>query len=149
MVDEKEIKSAPGEIVGKSLTGLGINLLVRDIKRSCSFLEDIFNMKIIRADNDFAIARYANQIFLLHSDASYSENPLPCLLPENGARGAGVEIRLYTTDPDEAEKKAKQQEKVHNCTLFKTCSDRPHGLRECYILDENGYCFVPSKHSSH
>ena len=34
-------------------------------------------------------------------------NPLPSLLPENGARGAGVEIRLYNSNPDVAEKLAR------------------------------------------
>lgn len=144
-MDENTIRAASGAEFGRSLSGLGFNLLVRDVARCCGFLEDVLAMRIIRSETGFAIAAYGGQLFMLHGDATYSGNPLPSLLPEAGARGAGIELRFYDTDPDRAEARALARAGTHGCTVLRKCSDRPHGLRECYILDENGYCFVPSR----
>ena len=55
-------------------------------------------------------------------------------------RGAGVELRLYGCDPDEAEARARQL----GFTVLAGAMDKPHGLRECVILDDEGYAWVPS-----
>ena len=88
--------------LGQSLKGLGINLLVSSVKNTSTFLRTIFNIELFQQTDDFAIAKYENQIFQLHADTTYHNNPLPSLLPANGARGAGVEIRLYNSNPDVA-----------------------------------------------
>ena len=137
------MKKASGADFGRSLTGFGINLLVRNVLQQAAFLRNCFSMTVIRADDNFAIIAYGKQVFMLHSDASYWDNPLPSLLPELGARDAGVELRLYETDPDEALARAIELEKQEACSVLRACSDRPHGLRECYILDSNGYCWIP------
>jgi catechol 2,3-dioxygenase-like lactoylglutathione lyase family enzyme len=146
MMDRGEMKSAGGADYGRSLVGFGINLLVRDVARTARFMQDVLGTETIRADQSFAIIAYAEQHFMLHQDATYAENPLLSLLPEAGARGAGIELRFYHTDPDEALERAREQADRHGCSILRGCSDRPHGLRECYILDENGYCFIPSRH---
>ena len=46
------------------------------------------------------ILMYADQIFQLHEDHTYHSHPLLKLSRENPARGTGVEIRLYESDPD-------------------------------------------------
>ena len=126
--------------LGKSLKGLGINLLVSSVKNTSSFLRKIFNIKTFQQTDDFAIAKYEDQIFQLHADSTYHNNRLPSLLPKSGARGAGIEIRLYNSNPDAAEKMARE----YNYTVLQTCINKPHGLRECYILDNDGYCWIPS-----
>ena len=132
-IDAKEL--------GRSLKGLGMNLLVSNVKNTSSFLRTIFNIEIFQQTNDFAIAKYEDQIFQLHADSTYHNNPLPSILPENGARGAGIEIRLYNSNPDDAERLARK----YDYTVLQACINKPHGLRECYILDNDGYCWIPSK----
>ena len=56
-------------------------------------------------------------------------------------RGAGVELRLYGVDPDQAEARARAAGQV----VLAGSADKPHGLRECYLLDEDGYTWVPSR----
>lgn len=137
-MDYETIKAAP---FGQSLKGIGLNLLVRNVPRECLFLETVFGMNCHQATADFAIITYGDQVFQLHSDATYHSNPLLGLLPETPPRGAGIEIRLYDTDPDEAATKAK----AAGGMVLQAPADKPHGLREAYILCENGYAWVPSK----
>ena len=144
-VSVAEMQTMGGAAYGKSLAEIGINLLVRDVEKTAAFLETVLGATIIRADRDFAIIGYHSSHFMLHQDATYSENELLSVLPETGARGAGLEIRFYHTDPDEAQNEAEISAEKFGCTVLRRSSDRPHGLRECYILSEDGYCFVPSR----
>ena len=86
---------------------------------------------------------YADSVFQLHADATFHSNPLLSVLPENGARGAGLEIRLYQTDPDQAMEAAGSH--AHESHVLQAPANKPHGLRECIILCENGYAWVPSR----
>lgn len=131
------------EDFGKSLAGMGINLLVRDVKGLQQFLSDVFGMQAHRVSADFAILNYQGQILQLHADHTYHRHPLPSLLPEAGARGAGMELRLYETDPDTAEAAADTH--AHESMLLQASMNKPHGLRECVILCENGYAWIPSR----
>lgn len=126
---------------GRSLRGIGLNLLVRNVPAEIIFLEKVFGMKGHQVTQDFAIVTYGGQLFQLHSDGTYAENPLLSLVPENPPRGAGIEIRLYDTDPDEAAERAE----AAGVTVLQKPADKPHGLREAYILCENGYAWVPSR----
>ncbi|MBL4873449.1 MAG: glyoxalase [Rhodobacteraceae bacterium] len=139
-MDYDKVKAAA---FGASLKGLGINLLVRDVLGSVAFLQDVFGMEAFQPTADFAIMAYAGQVFQLHSDATFHSHPLPSLLPEAGPRGGGIELRLYETDPDEAVKLAESH--PHAATILQPPTDKPHGLRECVILCENGYAWVPSR----
>lgn len=131
------------EEFGASLKGLGLNLLVRDVLKTASFLQDVFGMKAFQSTADFAIMTYGDQIFQLHSDSTFHSHPLPSLLPEVGPRGGGIELRLYETDPDKAAILANAHQ--HETTILQSPTDKPHGLRECVILCENGYAWVPSR----
>ncbi|WP_415404748.1 glyoxalase [Tateyamaria sp. SN3-11] len=126
---------------GRALRGIGLNLLVRDVAAEVAFLKNVFEMKAHQPTADFAIMTYGDQVFQLHSDGTYHSHPLLGLLPENPPRGAGLEIHLYDTDPDEAVKRATAQ----GATILAEPLDKPHGLREAYILCENGYAWVPSR----
>ena len=126
---------------GKSLQGLGLNLLVRDVKAEVAFLVAIFDMAAHRVSDDFAIMTYGRDVFQLHSDGTYHSNPLLGLLPENPPRGAGIELHLYETDPDAAVARAE----ARGDTILAKPADKPHGLREAYILSPDGYAWVPSR----
>ncbi len=82
---------------------------------------------------------HRDQLYQLHADATYADNPLLALLPEAAARGAGIELRLYQVDPDRAEARARQR----GHQVLQSAADKPHGLRECFLLDPDGYCWVP------
>ncbi|QUJ76081.1 glyoxalase [Sulfitobacter albidus] len=126
---------------GASLRGIGINLLVRDVSAQVAFLGAVFGMRAHQPTADFAIITSGDQVFQIHSDGTYHANPLLGLLPETPPRGAGIEIRLYDIDPDAA---AALAETVGG-TVLQPPTDKPHGLREAYILCENGYAWVPSR----
>ena len=126
---------------GASLRGIGLNLVVRDVKREATFLETLFDMNAYQVSADFAIMTYGDQVFQLHSDGTYHSNPLLGLLPENPPRGAGIEIRLYESDPEDVCAKAE----AAGGTILQGPTDKPHGLREAYVLCENGYAWVVSR----
>ncbi|MGR3983992.1 MAG: glyoxalase, partial [Gammaproteobacteria bacterium] len=42
--------------------------------------------------------------------------------------------------PDAAEKRAR----AGGYEVLQASADKPHGLRECFLLDPDGYCWVPS-----
>ncbi len=138
-----DLETVSAEQFGKSLRGTGLNLLVRDVLASAEFLVDVFGMKSARVSADFAILDYHGQLIQLHGDHTYHQHPLPSLLPESGARGAGIELRLYETDPDDAAQAAASHS--HESTLLQPPMNKPHGLRECVILCENGYAWLPSR----
>jgi hypothetical protein len=91
---------------GRSLRGIGPNLVVRDMARSVAFLAGWFEMAAFRVSRDFAIQHYGGQVFQLHADPTFAAHPLAALLPEAGARGAGIELRLFDTDSDGAAARA-------------------------------------------
>lgn len=135
----------PAEEYGRSLKGLGVNLLVKDIARSTLFARDVLGAEIVHSDKDFAVLRQGptgphQAEWMLHADGTYHSHPLPSLLSDVQIRGAGVEIRLYLCDPD----KAVAQARAHHHHVLAAPADKPHGMREAYILDPDGYCWVPS-----
>lgn len=137
---QQDYETITAEEFGASLRGIGLNILVQDVLQEKAFLETVFDMKAHRVSKDFAIMIYGDQVFQLHSDGTYARNPLLGILPENPPRGGGIEIRLYDTDPELACARAVGAGGV----ILQEPADKPHGLREAYILCENGYAWVPS-----
>jgi catechol 2,3-dioxygenase-like lactoylglutathione lyase family enzyme len=133
------------EEYGRSLKGLGINLLVRDVGRSVAFAKDVLGASVAVADKDFAVLRYkhgrSEAEWMLHADGTYHANPLLTMLEDSAVRGLGLEVRLYDCDPDQCVARAK----VHGHHVLQEATDKPHGLREAYILDPDGYCWVPGR----
>lgn len=136
-----DLETVSAESFGRSLRGIGLNLLVRNVRAECAFLETVFGMSSHRVSDDFAILSLGDQMLQLHGDHTYQSNPLLGLLPETPPRGAGIEIRLYDCDPDHAAARAE----AAGGTLLQPPADKPHGLREAYILCPNGYAWVPSR----
>lgn len=130
---------------GRALKGFGVNLLVRDVARAVAFSREILGAQAVRADADFAVLRqviggHILAEWMLHADGTYHSNPLLGLIPADQPRGAGVELRLYQVDPDAAAARAEKAGYV----VLNPPADKPHGMREAYILDPDGYCWVVS-----
>lgn len=137
-----DLDTVDAVVFGQSLRGLGLNLLVKDVARSTHFLRDVLGMEVFQASGDFAILRSGTALLQIHADHTYHSNPLAGVLPEAGARGAGAELRLYEVDPEEALERARAHAGV---IVLQEAMNKPHGLREAYILDPDGYCWVPSR----
>ena len=129
----------PASEYGHRLSGLGINLLVRDVSAALRFQSEVLAADILYSDPDFAAMRAFGSEWMLHADHTYEHHPLNGNLSEYSARGIGVEIRLYGRNPDEAEAVAQ----ALGFEVLASASDKPHGLRETYIVDQDGYLWVP------
>lgn len=128
------------EEYGRALRGIGFNLLVTDVPRAVRFATEVLGATSFYDDVDFAALRWNGQDFMFHADHAYRDNPMSGIVAGLTARGAGVELRLYGCDPDAAEGKAREL----GFTVLSGTVDKPHGLRECIILDDDGYAWVPA-----
>lgn len=138
-----DYETVPAATFGHALTGLSVNLLVRDVRAEATFLAAVFGLQVHRRSADFAILLHAGQPFQLHSDATFAAHPLHGLLPESGPRGAGIELRLHEADPDLA---AARVANFPDAVLLQPPTDKTgHGLREAVILCPMGYAWVPSR----
>jgi hypothetical protein len=136
--DQTPWMSAPE--YGRSLRpGVGFSLLVRDVERSVRFAEDVIGATSSYWDKDFAAMRWAGGEWQFHADHTFSNNPLSGFLQGVEGRGVGVELRAYGVDPDRAEAAAR----AGGWTVLAGTMDKPHGLRECIIIDDDGYAWVP------
>lgn len=125
----------PAPVYGKSLSGLTINLLVRDLPRALLFQQEVLGATVVYADDDFAVLQACGGEWMLHADHCYERHPIVGLLAEVSVRGAGVELRLHGCDPDRAEAAARRLGFV----VLAPSADKPHGLREVYLCDDDGY----------
>jgi len=120
--------------------GIGLNLLVSDVEAAARFQATALDAAVDYWDRDFAILRAQGAVWMLHSDRSYRNHPLSGIAIAAEGRGAGAELRLYGRDPDRAEAVARSLGGV----VLAGAADKPHGVREAYILDPEGYCWVPT-----
>ena len=134
----------PAPDYGRSLAGFGVNLIVRDIARALEFQREVLGASVVYTDPDFAVVRGpvrdgSPAEWMLHADHTYDRHPLLARVKAASARGLGVELRVHGCDPDEAEAHARRLGYV----VLAEAEDKPHGLREAYLLDADGYCWVP------
>ena len=127
------------EDFGRSLRGLGVNLLCRDVAAMAGFLRDVFGLQVHRLSADFAIVQHDGAMFQLHSDSTFGAHPLLGLVPEAAPRGGGAQFYLFGIDPDTAVARADPD------TVLEAPRDKPHGLREATILSPDGYAFSPAR----
>ncbi|MBO6520112.1 MAG: hypothetical protein JJ900_04385 [Rhodospirillales bacterium] len=130
----------PADEYGRSLRGLGVNLLVPSIDAERPFQVTVLGAEEVYADPDFAVYRGCGAEWILHADHTYSDHPLKGSLGGDLPRGIGAEIRLYGRDPDAAEAAARSLD----MTVLAGAMDKPHGLRECFVISPSGYMWVPS-----
>ncbi|MFN4101591.1 MAG: VOC family protein [Pararhodobacter sp.] len=135
-----DLETVAPEALGRSLTGLGVNLLTRDVRGLAAFLSGTFGLGVHRLSDDFALVRHGDALIQLHSDVTFARHPLHDLLPENPPRGGGVQLYLFGIDPDLAVSRAE----AHGGTVAEEPSDKPHGLREATILAPEGQAFSPA-----
>ncbi len=130
----------PADDYGRTLkTGLGVNLLVNDVAAAVKFQQQVLDAEIVYADPDFAVVKAGGSEWMLHADHTYRDHEMTGVIQNVEARGAGAELRLYGRDPDAAEKAARDG----GWTVLSGALDKPHGQRETYIIDDDGYVWVP------
>ncbi len=127
---------------GRSLRGLGFNLIVKDVNRAVHFATEVLGATLFFRTDTFAAMKLHGNDFMFHANSTYRGNELMATLESGVSRGVGVEFRCYTVDPDGAEARARK----HGYTVLAGSIDKPHGLRECMILDDDGYVWIPSSH---
>ena len=126
---------------GRSLkSGLGINLLVRDVATSIGFLNSVLAVEIAYWDDDFAICQGYGALWMLHHDRTYRHHPFLSAIGGLEARGGGIELRLYGCSPD----RAAAQAEAFDAVVLAHPEDKPHGTREAYIVDPDGYVWAPT-----
>ena len=128
----------PAPEYGRSLRGLTVNLLVRDVPRAVLFAREVLGVRSVYADPDFAVLRHGPSEWMLHADHTYRDHPLSGSLAADDPRGIGAELRLHDADPDAAEAAAR----ARGDPVLDGAADKPHGLREVFILDPDGYVWA-------
>jgi predicted enzyme related to lactoylglutathione lyase len=125
---------------GKSLSGFTVNLLTADLERALVFQRDVLRAEVLQADRDLLILRGYGNSWMVHADHTYDKHPLLDDTRAHARRGAGIELRLHSCDPDAAAERALE----HGFTVLDGPRDQPdHGLREAHIVDADGYVWVP------
>ena len=128
-----------GAQYGASLRGLTVNLLVREIERAHPFHAEVLGAETVYRDPDIAVYRHGDAEWLLHADHTYDGHPLHATLSADLHRGVGAELRLHGRDPDAAEAAARRL----GFDVVEGAADKGHGLREAYLMDADGYLWVP------
>ena len=123
---------------GRSLSGLSLNLLVRDIDRSLPFYTGVLGFTDLHHDPDFAALERDGVQLVLHADHTYAAQPWAPRLLEKGKRGFGAEIRILGIDPDAVEKRAR----AAGHTVLHATREWPHGWRDVVLEDPDGYTFA-------
>jgi catechol 2,3-dioxygenase-like lactoylglutathione lyase family enzyme len=123
---------------GRSLTGLTLNLLVRDIERSLPFYTDVLGFRDVHHDPDFAALERDGIKLTLHADHTYAAQPWAPRFAEQGKRGFGAEIRILGIAPEDAERRAAER----GYSVLFTTTAWPHGWRDCILEDPDGYTFA-------
>jgi catechol 2,3-dioxygenase-like lactoylglutathione lyase family enzyme len=123
---------------GRTLSGLSVNLIVRDVARSVPFYKGVLALRLLYSDEDFAAFEGDGVKLQLHADHTYAAMPWAVRLGDGSARGLGAEIRILGLDPDAAEARAREA----GFTVLVSVRDWPHGWRDCVLEDPDGYTFA-------
>jgi catechol 2,3-dioxygenase-like lactoylglutathione lyase family enzyme len=128
----------PAAEFGRSLEGVSVNLIVRDVARSVPFYRDVLGFQLLYSDPDYAAFDRDGFKLQLHADHTWEHMPWAERLAE-GPRGVGAELRLLGVEPDAAERRARELGfRVHLGTRERA----GHGWRECYLEDPDGYLWA-------
>jgi len=127
---------------GRTLHGLSLNLIVRDLVRSLALLSDGFRPPPSRALPDVGqpsgeLEREGIHV-QLHVDRTYGRMPWADELASGARRGLGAEFRLLGFDPEAVERAARD----HGTVLLPTAVRESHGWRDCVVADPDGYTFA-------
>jgi uncharacterized glyoxalase superfamily protein PhnB len=128
----------PADAYGRSLPQFTVNLLVTDLARSAEFYRQVLGAEERYRDPDFAALRIGNLDFMLHADHAYDRHPWFPRLEGRQPRGLGAELRLLGLDPDRLEARARET----GGTILAPATDKPHGWREVWLEDPDGYVWA-------
>lgn len=132
----------PASEYGRSIvSGLSVNLLVRDIADATAFARAVLGASVVYEDEDFAVIRAQGSEWVVHADHTYLDHPMSGVTAGVEGRGAGAELRLHGRDPDVAASAAQ----AGGYTVLCGACDKAHGLREAHIIDPDGYVWVPDR----
>jgi catechol 2,3-dioxygenase-like lactoylglutathione lyase family enzyme len=123
---------------GRTLSGLSVNLIVREVARSVPFYTGVLGLRLLYSDEDFAALERDGVRLQLHADHTYARMPWANRLKESASRGLGAEIRILGIDPDAAEQRARDS----GFNVAVPVRDWPHGWRDCVLEDPDGYTFA-------
>jgi catechol 2,3-dioxygenase-like lactoylglutathione lyase family enzyme len=123
---------------GRTLSGLSVNLIVREVARSLPFYTGVLGLRLLYSDEDFAAFEGEGVRLQLHADHTYAQMPWAKRLSESSPRGLGAEVRILGIDPDAAERRAR----AGGFTVAVPVRDWPHGWRDCVLEDPDGYTFA-------
>jgi catechol 2,3-dioxygenase-like lactoylglutathione lyase family enzyme len=123
---------------GRTLSGLSVNLIVREVARSIPFYTGVLELRLLYSDEDFAAFEREGVRLQLHADHTYAQMPWAKRLAESSPRGLGAEVRILGIDPDAAERRAR----AGGFTVAVPVRDWPHGWRDCLLEDPDGYTFA-------
>lgn len=135
---------------GGSLGGVGVNLLVseQDWRATMDFVREVLCLPLATVGPNFAVLRHESVDVLFHREDTYGSSPSAVAERERagaGARGLGVELRVYNVKPHDIEARANKA----RYDVLQTTTTKPHGLVECYIQGPGGFVWVPSCPTSH
>ena len=129
----------PSSEYSRTLKGLTINILVRELQPALDFAQEVLGAEIVYSDPDFAVLSGFGAEWMLHADHTYEKHPMGNTVVNDADRGAGVEFRLHGRDPDAAEDAAW----VGGYEILSPATDKSRGMREVFIRDGDGYIWVP------
>lgn len=129
----------PAADYGRSLRGLTVNLLVSDMQAALRFQREVLQAEVVYSDPDFAVSSVAGAEWMLHADHTYDKHPMGRTVENQPRRGLGIELRVHGCDPDAAERAAREL----GYTVLSPATDKGHGVREAFIVDSDGYVWVP------
>jgi hypothetical protein len=133
----------PAPQYGRALSGLSINLLVRETDKAVLFQHEVLGAAVVYHDPDFAVLEWQGTQWMVHADHAYERHPIRGLIAGVAGRGAGLELRLHGCDPDRAEAQARRLGFI----VLAPAVDKGHGLREAFLVDADGYVWVPDVHT--
>jgi catechol 2,3-dioxygenase-like lactoylglutathione lyase family enzyme len=128
----------PAPEYSRSLRGLSVNIMVRDMERALAFQRGVLGAEIVYSDPDFAVVRGYGGEWTIHADHTFERHPLAATLAAPTPRGLGVEFRVHGCDPDRAAEAATRL----GYEVVAGVADKGHGLREVYLRDADGYVWV-------
>jgi catechol 2,3-dioxygenase-like lactoylglutathione lyase family enzyme len=128
----------PADDYGRTLPFFTVNLLVSDLSRSLSFYTSVLGAKVVYSDPDFAALQISELHFMLHADHAYDQHPWYSRLAGGEKRGLGAELRLFHTDPDALEARARR----FGAVILQSAQEKPHGWRDVIVADPDGYAWA-------
>ncbi len=128
----------PPDDYGRTLPFFTVNLIVSGLSKSIAFYTNVIGATLIYSDPDFAALRLRELEFMLHADHAYDHHPWYPRLAAGERRGLGAELRLFHTDPDALEARAKQ----FGAEILQAAQVKPHGWRDVIVADPDGYTWA-------